>query len=62
MENTKAIQPLLVSVRHAGDLLGVSKHSIRSWYYKGLLKGQKLGTRLLIPFTEIERISREGLH
>ncbi len=61
MQNSGTVQPLMVGVSDAGKLIGVSKHTVRSWCYKGLLRGLKVGSRLLIPYAELERISREGL-
>jgi len=61
MNNLNFERPLLVDVSTAGKLLSVSKHTIRSWHYSGKLEGRKLGSRLLIPFSEVERIANEGI-
>ena len=63
----------LLSVEQTADLLGVSKWTIRAWIAQGKLKSAKLGSRRLVPQSEVERViadatipraidSKEGMH
>ena len=61
MDNSTTLRPLALGVSDAAFVLGVSKFTIRNWFYKGLIKGTKLGTRLVFPLPELERIASEGL-
>ena len=61
MENQNSQRPLLLDVRQAAYQLGVSPFTIRNWFYKKLIRGTKLGTRVLFPFSELERIANEGI-
>lgn len=46
----------LLSVDEAAYLLGVSPWTIRDWIKRGLLGSNKLGSRRLVPETEINRL------
>jgi len=50
-----------VSVKDAASLLGVSHFMVRAWCRSGKMTHRKIGTRLLIPREEVERILRESL-
>jgi excisionase family DNA binding protein len=50
----------LVSVTEAEAMTGVSRWTWRRWAYDGRIVSTKLGTRLLIPVKEIERLVAEG--
>jgi hypothetical protein len=54
------VQPEYVSVDEAEILTGVSKWSWRSYAYAGKLESVKIGSRLLIPISEVRRILSEG--
>ena len=54
-ENTDVIGPLLVDARQAGRLLGVSSGSIRNLISRGVLRPVRIGRRLLIATSELER-------
>ncbi len=49
------------SVSHAGEMLGLSPWTIRQWCYSGKIASHKLGTRLMVPHSEIERVLSESL-
>ena len=49
-----------VGVDQAEEITGVSRWSWRRMAYSGRISSTKVGTRLLIPITEIERILAEG--
>jgi excisionase family DNA binding protein len=51
----------LVSVAAAADRLGLSIWTLRAWCYAGKFASCKLGGRLLIPESEIERAITESL-
>lgn len=50
----------LLGVVEAAEELGLSHWTLRSWAYSGRLASHKLGTRLMIPRTEIDRIVAES--
>lgn len=49
-----------MSVVDAENQTGVSRWTWRRMAYDGRIASVKLGTRLLIPLAEIERVLREG--
>jgi excisionase family DNA binding protein len=51
----------LVSVTEAEAITGVSRWTWRRWAYDGRIVSTKLGTRLLIPVREIDRLVVEGI-
>jgi excisionase family DNA binding protein len=51
----------LRSIHITAERLGVSPWTIRSWASNGRLKSVKLGSRRMIPESEILRIISEGL-
>ena len=55
------LQPITVSIDKAAELLGLSKHTVRKYEREDRIKSVRVGSRVLIPFTEIERIAKEGL-
>jgi excisionase family DNA binding protein len=61
MENSTVFQPLLCSIKEAGDLLRISEHTVRAWIYQGRLEHRKLGSRVLVPYEELKRIAKEGV-
>ena len=50
----------LLGVVEAADELGLSHWTLRAWAYSGRIASNKLGTRLMIPRTEIDRIVAES--
>jgi excisionase family DNA binding protein len=50
----------IYTVREAADLLKVSHFTIRSWIYSGKLIPAKLGSRVLLTQSELERFVAEG--
>ncbi len=56
-----SVQPMLLGVKDAARMLGISPFTVRSWVYKGLLQFKRLGSRVLIPYAEVKRIAEEGL-
>ncbi len=50
-----------VGVVVAGDETGLSPWTWRRWAYEGKVASIKVGRRLLIPRSEIERVLAEGL-
>lgn len=64
--STKPVSPVattqrLLSVKDFGALLGVSLWTVRGWAYKGRVASVKLGARMMIPTTELERLITENL-
>ena len=56
----REIEPRLVTVQEAAMLLGLSVWTVRGWAYRGVIASNKLGTRLCVPISEIERVIRES--
>lgn len=52
--------PRLISIQDAADALSLSPWCIRHWATVGKLVSVKLGTRTLIPASELDRIVAEG--
>jgi hypothetical protein len=51
----------LLSIKDFGALLGVSLRTVRGWDYKGRVASVKLGARMMIPVTELDRLISENL-
>ncbi len=56
-----SVQPLLLGVKDAAKTLGISPFTVRSWIYRGSLKTVNIGSRVLIPATELQRVAEHGL-
>ena len=52
---------MLTSIRNAASKWEVSPWTVRAWARDGLIKTVKLGSRRLVPESEIERVAKEGL-
>lgn len=61
MREGKPVEPEFFSVNEAEVLSGLSRWTWRRWAYHGKISSVKVGPRLLIPKTEIDRIMAEGL-
>jgi len=53
-------KPLSVGVAEAESMTGVSRWTWRRWAYDGKISSAKLGKRLVIPVTELERLMKEN--
>ena len=51
----------LLSLERTAQLLSVSIWTIRKWVSIGRIKSVKIGSRRLIPKSEVQRITSEGL-
>jgi len=51
----------LVSIKRTAERLDVSHWTIRSWIAGGRLRSVKLGSRRMIPESEISRVISEGI-
>ncbi len=49
-----------LGVAEAEEMTGVSRWTWRRWAYDGKITSTKLGSRLLIPASEIDRVISEG--
>jgi excisionase family DNA binding protein len=54
------VKPRLMSVRTAAEELGVSVWTLRAWAYSGRIGSHKVGNRLMIAPSEIDRIIGES--
>jgi excisionase family DNA binding protein len=56
----EAVTPKFVSVAEAEQLTGVSRWTWRQMCYSGRIESIKIGRRLLISLSEIDRVVAEG--
>lgn len=54
-------QQKLRNLNQASEQLGLSSWTLRRWAYDGKIASAKLGTRLMIPQSEIDRIVEESM-
>lgn len=60
--NPEAVQPRFYDVRTFGQLLGgLSPWTIRAWAYQHKIASAKIGSRLMIPAAELERLEQEAI-
>ena len=55
------LEPLLYDINQSGKVLQMPQWTLRAQIAAGNVKITRLGTRIMIPKPELERISREGL-
>jgi len=60
-ESSTVPAPALHSIDPAAYRLGVSPWSLRVWIRQGAIRATRLGRRVLIPESEIQRVVAEGL-
>ncbi len=53
-------QRKLRNLTSASDQTGLSPWTLRRWAYAGRISSHKLGTRLMIPQSEIDRLITES--
>jgi predicted site-specific integrase-resolvase len=61
MNQTTKTKPRLLAVKDFAELAGLSVWTVRQWAYTGRVASVKLGTRLMIPTGEIDRLIEENL-
>jgi excisionase family DNA binding protein len=54
------MQETLHPIKTAAQTLGISVWTLRKKAYEGAIASVKIGVKLLIPESEIERLIREG--
>lgn len=52
----RTVEAKLYGVQEAQELTGISRWTWRRWAYDGRVASVKLGKRLLIPASEIQRL------
>jgi hypothetical protein len=55
------LEPLLYDINQSGKVLQMPQWTLRAQITAGNVKGTRLGTRIMITKSELERIAREGL-
>jgi excisionase family DNA binding protein len=65
MDNSRKVgiggtTPRLLSLQNAARVLGVSDRFLRILHERGQLRLTRLGRRVLVPVSEIERLVTEG--
>ena len=54
------MEPKMIGIAQAAQTLGVHRDSVRRRVVTGEIRSTRIGRRILIPVTEIERICRDG--
>ncbi len=54
-------QPVMITMAEAADLLGLSRSTIRTLCDRGEIASVRLGDRILVVRTEIERLVAEAM-
>lgn len=49
-------QRVLIPVAEAAQIVGLSVWTLRRWAYNGTIASSKMGSRLLVPVSEIEAL------
>jgi len=60
MNQTKTA-PLLLGVKQAAEMLGLSPWTIRQWCYSGKIASHKIGTRLMVSPEALDQLLAETL-
>jgi predicted site-specific integrase-resolvase len=55
------VRPELLPVKNFAARLGVSVWTARNWCYRGTVASVKIGTKLLVPTDEVQRIISENM-
>jgi hypothetical protein len=55
------LEPLLYDINQSGKVLPMPQWTLRARIAAGNVKVTRLGTRIMTPKPELERIAREGL-
>jgi len=55
------LEPLLYDINQSGKVLRMPQWTLRAQIAAGNVKVTRLGTRIMITKSELERIAREGL-
>ncbi|EFM47112.1 hypothetical protein HMPREF0580_0209 [Mobiluncus mulieris ATCC 35239] len=58
---TNSHERLFYSLKETAAMLGVAYRTMQDWQYKRCINTVKLGWRVMVPATEIERILVEGV-
>jgi excisionase family DNA binding protein len=52
----------LLSLEDVAEALSISIHMVRKWVAAGRIRSCKLGTRRLVPATEVDRLIQESIN
>jgi hypothetical protein len=61
MTNAIEVRPELLPIKVFAARLGVSVWTARGWCYKGTVASVKIGSKLLVPVGEVDRIIAENM-
>jgi excisionase family DNA binding protein len=56
----KCMTKLSVSLEEAQELTGISQHTFRKLVKRGRIKAARVGRRIVIPVTELEKLVKPG--
>ena len=56
-----SVPKAMYSLKETAQMLGVSYRAIQDWQYAKRIKTVKLGRRVMVPATELDRITVEGV-
>ncbi|MFL6212044.1 MAG: helix-turn-helix domain-containing protein [Pyrinomonadaceae bacterium] len=55
------IEDRLVNIKDAAEILAISPWTVRAWIAQSKITSAKMGTRRLIPESEIKRLLADGM-
>jgi excisionase family DNA binding protein len=61
MATTEVMPQRLVPVKEWARIMGISVWTARQWAYSGKISSHKLGAKLSIPVSEVDRICSESV-
>jgi excisionase family DNA binding protein len=56
MPVTEPLQQRLLPVKEWARIMGISVWTARQWAYSGKIASHKLGVKLAIPYSELDRV------
>jgi excisionase family DNA binding protein len=56
MAEIEAMPQRLISIKDWARIMGISVWTARQWAYSGKITSHKLGTKLAIPVSELDRV------
>lgn len=60
VENVENVDNECYTIKEVCNLLKTSRYNLTAWRKKGIIKSVKIGGRVLIKKTEVERLIREN--
>jgi excisionase family DNA binding protein len=61
MATSEVMPQRLIPVKEWARVMGISVWTARQWAYSGKISSHKLGTKLSIPVSEVDRVCAESV-